>query len=163
MWSQYAGDHAGACLVFDAREIWRRLGKTVEPYQGHGWYGNKRIEYVDRRRHSPTDFSRFATPEEFRNYFDEALMERVPEHGLKFFNDLYFQKSRDWLSEHEWRFSCALWKLPKDQLDLPLSTPYGTALKAVILGDAFAFPQGVCDAMERTKEGPIPSLFQCNW
>jgi hypothetical protein len=157
------GGHAGACLVFDVREILGRLEDSVKPYRGHGWNGNRRIKYVDRRRILPTDFSRFDTPEEFRSYFDEALFERTPGYGLDFFNSLYYQKSRDWLSEHEWRFSSALWQLPEDQLNEPISASYGTALKAVILGDNFASPQGICDAIDANASSSKPALFQCSW
>lgn len=96
MWSQYAGDHAGCCLILDAEALRVRVrGSACEA----SWFGGE-VNYADRAVGGSDGLLTFS-------------LELLREHGVKavadeyiatHWNSLFFNKNTDWQSEEEFRF-----------------------------------------------------------
>lgn len=120
MWEQYAENHAGVCLVFDRErlkanveaELHRQLG--VRPY-------HRQVEYSETGAESYFHLQLGQFPDEV----DDAFVEKyIEDHN----DELFFQKTLDWQTEHEYRFATTA---PPDE---PLFVDYGDALAGVVVG-----------------------------
>jgi hypothetical protein len=122
MWEQYAEEHRGVCLVFDqdlltknvSADLHRQL--NVRPYDDP-------VEYTPRGGGGLTlDLGQIPIPvpsDYVRKYIEDNRY------------DLFFQKTLDWETEHEYRF------VTTAQPDEPLYADYGDALVGIIVGEKF--------------------------
>jgi len=96
MWAQYAGNHRGICLIFDAAKldaiINRTLGDKGKIYKGI-------VEYTDSIS-GVTEASTFSLEGDC-----EAKIETiVKKHIDQYANTMFFNKNRDWKDETEYRY-----------------------------------------------------------
>jgi Protein of unknown function (DUF2971) len=144
MWEQYAENHEGVCLVFD-REI---LGDAIDQWTSRlgfraAWHG-------------PVDYSGdgvilpIAPPVRDEERVTPAEVEQYIEQNYK---ALFFTKTLDWETEHEYRFVT----IAQGDKGGPTSFSFGAALKAVIVGERFPFWQqrGAILACEDAKALPL--------
>ena len=120
MWAQYADDHRGVCLVFDRQELMRELRDQLL-VEGAIMRGPVRYEntsalnafVIDTRRVDPAH-PRF------------AVIDQMMTHQKQ----LFLLKSKDWETEHEYRFL-----LRRDDR-APYFATVRASLRGVVLGDA---------------------------
>jgi Protein of unknown function (DUF2971) len=125
LWEQYAEKHQGVCLVFDRDRLVQHAGgaafirdRSADLYAGP-------VSYDDRGLRKPI-FDQHAVESE-PDYLDEYI---ATHHEA-----LFFRKTLDWETEHEYRF-VAVSKLEPGSCDAPsLSMDYGDALTHVIAGE----------------------------
>jgi hypothetical protein len=128
MWEQYAENHRGVCLVFDherlSSEIEAGLAEAGvdENYKGSVEYTPRGIAGAVLNFHL----------NDFKLDFDQALAE----HLRRLYRELFLLKTRDWESEHEYRFVAR--RADEDYL----SVPFGDSLRLVIVGRRFPDWQG---------------------
>jgi len=129
LWEQYAEKHAGVCLVFDR-----------EKASGSLWAAMHRLGTPMRRevRYTPCGFR--DTPAATLNLdsFDlDNLAADVARFTVDHEQDLFFAKTLDWQSEHEFRFTL----VPNEEPGLGRTgyvfVDYGASLIEVILGEKF--------------------------
>lgn len=121
MWSQYADNHRGVCLVFsksellDAADEWTR-DRKMEFFKGPVGYDNK-LEKLTKA-HSGSHA--------------ESLTDRVKRHSEGY----YFCKREDYRGEAEYRMVIYHQDLSPEET---VHIPYKKALKGIILGSEFPF------------------------
>jgi len=135
LWEQYADTHQGVCLVFDAKTLKGALRKHPGKMQlrkvRYTWIGIAESEasiLMDQRIFD--DWTR-----------EQAVLDYMKRHN----EDLFFLKSDDWKTEHEFRAVLTATNNKHVYVD------YGAALQAVVLGEQFpesqiADAQKICDA-----------------
>jgi hypothetical protein len=120
MWEQYAENHAGVCLVFDRErftanveaDLHRQL--DLHPY-------HRRVEYSETGGESYYNLPLGQFPDEVDDGFVQKYIE---DHN----DELFFQKTLDWQTEHEYRF------VTTASPDEPLYADYGDALVGIVIG-----------------------------
>ena len=119
MWSHYAEDHKGVCLVFDRKKLDLNFNSLVyeEPL---GIFGP--VEYRDG---SPMDSFSINVRKLEQRGFDEFCWDYIKGHH----KILFFQKMTDWATENEYRYLI----FREDSEDLLL--PIDGALRGVIVGE----------------------------
>jgi len=125
LWEQYAEKHQGVCLVFDRDQLAKHAGdaafirdRSADLYAGP-------VSYDDRGLRKPR-LDQHAVESE-PGYLDEYI---ATHHEA-----LFFRKTLDWETEHEYRF-VAVSKLEPTSHDAPsLSMDYGDALTHVIASE----------------------------
>lgn len=153
MWEQYASDHAGVCIAFD-RE--RTTNELLTRLTEHGSTGSGEVEYSPRG-FSDTDASTVDV-DDFREEddFNDDVARFVVAHE----QELFFRKTLDWQSEHEFRITLT----PDLGSDAEyVSVPYGGAesIRAVILGERF--PTWQIPAAKWVCERCGVPLLQLQW
>jgi hypothetical protein len=138
MWQQYAEAHRGACLVFDQAELESELT---------GQLGRLGTYYHGEVQYSPGGFyssaAKTITEPAILNPSTRArALERYVE---TYHQDFFFLKDEDWATEYEYRYVLLL---PSDEY---AHVDYGSALKAVVVGDKFLLwhwlaARTVCDS-----------------
>ena len=135
LWQQYADTHQGVCLVFDAKALKGALRK----HPGKMQFRNVRYTWAGI---AGSDASIMVDP----RIFDDSTREQAVLDYMKLHNgDLFFLKSDDWKTEHEFRVVLAA---AEDEYAF---VDYGDALRAVVLGEQFpewqvAGAQKICEA-----------------
>jgi Protein of unknown function (DUF2971) len=123
-WEQYADAHRGVCLVFDRGVLEEALTATLRDkgpvhlgpvrYTRAGIADSELWHLTDQRIFDPTSRR-------------QAVLNHVETHR----DDLFFLKSDDWSTEHEFRV------LLIDAEDEYVFAGYGEALRAVVVGEKF--------------------------
>jgi hypothetical protein len=126
MWEQYAGGHAGACLIFDCEKLESSLQSSRQP-NAHLFGGN--VTYRNRSQAPPLRDNPFIL--NFDLYKSAGLEEAVRSHVLHFWKGLYFEKSIDWSQEQEFRW--LMW----DQIHSDHVFNFADALKGIVVGPKF--------------------------
>lgn len=132
-WAQYAGDHQGACLVFDREKLVQSTDDwlTAHPPRMASDIRHGRIEYEDRQSvdvHDGWLASMSATDE-------DGVRKIAEEWRKKYAPEFYFRKSTDWLSESEYRV--LVWPSGRQQPFIPIVE----SLVGIILGSEFPSPE----------------------
>ncbi len=117
MWEQYAENHKGVCLIFDRGSLVTAMSRSVPGlvvYRGAVAYDGRGLmkPTVDRNVLKERGYARYAA-----EYIDDNN------------RSLFFTKTRDWATEHEYRFVVI------GEGDSPISINYGDSLEAVIAGE----------------------------
>jgi hypothetical protein len=124
MWDQYAEQHQGVCLLFRRRKLRRHVLQSLNA-QGLAAAYNKPVRYTaggPAERILQLDLGALA--EDVTPAFVTRFVE---DHN----DDLFFLKTRDWETEHEYRFV-----VTASDGDY-VFVEYADALEAVILGERF--------------------------
>ncbi|HEU4703698.1 MAG TPA: DUF2971 domain-containing protein [Conexibacter sp.] len=125
MWEQYAERHAGVCLVFEKAKLTKTVVASLES-QGVAAPYHRPVRYSARR------FDDALSPYlDYRTLHENSSPEAVREWVRQYHDGLFFHKTLDWETEHEYRF-VATW--PED---VYLYADIGDALDAVIVGERF--------------------------
>lgn len=131
MWSHYASNHSGVCLVFDkgrmANAINTWLDDAGSRIKATGWMFEGEVEYRDRE--DDETFLR-GVPHQFEQGFRGLRMETLS-HVDKYHQQLFFQKSLDWKYENEYRY--IFWGEGTE----PIGLPFGDALAGIVIGENF--------------------------
>ena len=143
MWEHYAEKHEGVCLMFNRERLLSNLDGRVM-YQGE-------VEYTEEGN---ADLSLNLSA-------DKADALRSPEGVAAYVEanseDLFFLKTLDWETEHEYRFVTLNTGDPQDELFLD----FGDALDAVIVGERFPTWERPA-AIDACREAHVDALT-LNW
>jgi hypothetical protein len=143
MWEQYAEAHKGVCLMFDRGRLSQRISNdlhrqlNVRPYE-------KSVEYTPRGGELTLDLAKFPTPvpaDFVRDFIEENH------------HELFFKKTLDWETEHEYRFATTA---PPGE---PLYADYGDALVGIIVGEKFPDWQRASAIESARQVGLVPQLM----
>lgn len=131
MWDQYAAGHRGACLVFDFNEAVESIDVFTHDkmLKDGNIFLPSSVHYADR----PLDATILWDEVLERDGMEEALDDM--QFMTRPLADIFVQKNTDWESETEFRVVHTDWTPSRDS---PLDTvrvPFGSALRAVILGE----------------------------
>ena len=123
MWEQYAENHAGVCLVFKRDALIRHVTESLKG-QGHAGPYNRPVDYTQRGTGAglPLNLTEIGPIDE------QWVRELVERHE----DELFFLKTTDWETEHEYRFV-----VTSDESGY-LYADYGDALEAVVIGERLA-------------------------
>jgi len=143
MWEQYAEAHKGVCLLFDrdglaesiSADLHRQL--SVRPYA-------KPVEYSPSGGELSLNLGEFPTPvpaDFVRNYIQANH------------HELFFKKTLDWETEHEYRFATTA---PPGE---PLYADYGDALVGIIVGEKFPRWQRASAIESASQVGLEPQIM----
>jgi hypothetical protein len=133
MWSQYAEDHRGACLIFDQ---WALVEGVSQAQSGtRHLLATGSVEYTD------APLSDHLPHPDNLSIEAEGFGEAVERHQSSHMRELYFQKNSDWASEREYRVIV----FPEATADDPLLWPFGNSLVAVALGERCAITIGAVE------------------
>jgi len=152
MWSHYAENHTGVCLVLDGNALFEGVNKCLSPGE-EVYCGPINYENVSSR-----DFKAYelvTTEAELESITEENLQELIRNHVRRFYDQLFLTKFLDWSSENEYRFLINNIRPGNKYLSLE------GALKKVILGSDFHpnyFPS-VTSVCERKN---IP-VYKVDW
>jgi len=135
MWEQYAEAHEGVCLVFDAKALRAAMRK------------HSRNMYLHNVRYTQTGVTgsgSFLVIDK-RIFTDSTREQAVIDYMESERRDLFFLKSEDWRTEHEFR------ALLVESDDEYAFVDYRDSLRAVVLGEKFperlrAGAQAACKA-----------------
>ena len=117
MWEQYAENHRGVCLVFDRKHLAQSIEESLTQ-SGFVAFYHQEVIYDGGRIESPLiDWNDLDEPDFFVRYIEANR------------GALFFKKTLDWETEHEYRFVAI------SQDESPLSIDYGHSLTAVIVGE----------------------------
>ena len=144
MWAQYASHHTGVCLVFDFEDLAGRIDRGYQLRDGE-YLINGPVSYIDKSLTLPMSI-RTSTLD---NIHDDVL-------ATDLINHLYLTKNRDWESEREHRFVILTWAY---ETDTPIDIPFGTALRAVVLGEACA----LCSPASGLPRLETVDFYRCTW
>jgi hypothetical protein len=147
MWDQYAEQHEGVCLLFNSARLRRNILESLSSQNLIELY-HKRVCYTsggprERMPHVDLAALKDVTP---------ALVGRfIKEHN----EELFFVKTVDWESEHEYRFVVTAPDVEFVWID------YGDALEGAIVGECFPAWQrrGAIDICQQV--GAV--IGQMNW
>jgi hypothetical protein len=153
MWEQYASNHAGVCIAFD-RE--RATNELLARLSERGSTGSGEVEYSPRG-FGDTDASTVSLAD-FRE--EDDFYDDVARFVVDHEQELFFRKTLDWQSEHEFRITLTA-DLGSDTEYV--SVPYGGAesIGAVILGERF--PTWQIPAAKWVCERCGVRLLQLQW
>lgn len=116
MWEQYADEHHGACLVFH-RDRFRAAFHALT---------DKGVPFDKDVKYSPAGISKWR-PEGPEDVEDTKV---VVDFMFKHTTELFFTKTEDWRTEHEYRALL----FPFEDNDDDCFLPFGDALEAVVVG-----------------------------
>jgi hypothetical protein len=117
MWEQYAEKHRGVCLVFDRERLADHFDRSVKN-AGIARFYRRAVAYEGAGMLKPIIPHHELDDPDFLDRYIAANAD-----------SLFFTKTRDWETEHEFRFVA----IAGD--DVSLSVEYGDALVAVIAGE----------------------------
>jgi hypothetical protein len=154
MWYQYANDHAGACLVFDWAELAESLDRARQLQDGEV-FSISPVRYADKPLSLPLSGS-------FPNVASvRAALEDLTSDGRNI-ADLFFTKNTDWQSEDEVRIMVLQWNPDGTNPFGPMDLPYGTSLKAVVLGENFSDTAWLDHAVA-VRNLPMSDVLRADW
>jgi hypothetical protein len=143
MWEQYAEAHAGVCLLFEREELTTRVRESLLA-QGLPPPYHRPVEYTPEGNASgrTLDLGTITgkvTPQLVADYIEQNH------------DDLFFLKNDDWRTEFEYRFVVTAFE------DSDVEVDYGTALRAVIVGERFPDWQlpSVIESCNEAKADPM--------
>jgi hypothetical protein len=122
MWEQYAENHQGACLVFNREKLIASITRSLQD-QGRAAPYYKKVEYTET---GTADLS-LNLGGLAGNVSDAVVQEFIEQHK----DELFFLKTLDWETEHEYRFSTT------SEDGGGLFVDYADSLEAVIVGQSF--------------------------
>jgi len=122
LWEQYAERHRGMCLVFDRERLTRCFAESALARSGSGGLYHRPVTYSDNGLRKPIVDKNALEAEP--GYFDRYI---ATHHEA-----LFFRKTLDWETEHEYRFVVV--SQTADPPCTPLSIDYGDALTHVVAG-----------------------------
>jgi hypothetical protein len=154
MWSQYAEEHSGACLVF-RRDVMVEQVDRHRPLADGDLFSCGAVTYLDTPLRIPLVMAEVAA----RGVL-EALDDLQVRRGVA--GELYFTKNTDWASEEEFRIVVVRWNLPLPELDNPLDIPFGGALRAVVVGDGY-LEANLPGLLHRMAGYPEVEIVRCSW
>lgn len=123
MWEHYAEQHAGVCLVFDRRVLAENIGSDLERQLGSRPFSGP-VEYTETGADQAPFLDLTSIPEDLSGAFVTEFIEQN-----QFL--LFFEKTLDWETEHEYRFVTTA---PADDA---LYADYGDALVGIVVGEKF--------------------------
>lgn len=132
MWDQYAGQHTGVCIEFDAGKltasVQEHFRERIEAGRGRLLQGP--VQYV--KKFSLVDSLYFAMTTDETS--DEAIKQKRDANA----EQRYLRKSIDWVSEQEYRY---VWIDADDDYDVDGDfVPISGCVKSVFLGTRFPTP-----------------------
>jgi hypothetical protein len=122
MWEQYADDHRGVCLVFERQQFEQKLDTDLAEH-----VASSEVEYTPGGI-ALSEANLLLDPAILR---DDKREQAVLDHLEKHQKELFFLKTDDWRSEHEFR------AVLSDVSDDYAFASYGDALRAVVIGEEF--------------------------
>lgn len=96
MWSQYAADHAGCCLILDAEALRGRVNDSA----GDASWFHGAVNYADRAVAGSDGILSFSLELLRERGVETVANEYIESH----WSSLFFTKNTDWQSEEEFRF-----------------------------------------------------------
>jgi hypothetical protein len=154
MWAQYAGNHTGACLIFDKDALTTRMGVALGPY-GALYHGS--VNYTNDAPPAPSPFY-----VDYRMIAATNVATAVSAHLASHAGWLFLTKLRDWADEREYRF------VIHSTNEASVLVPFGAELVGVCVGWKFhevytPALTGLCaklavPALKADWENGIPSL-----
>lgn len=127
MWSQYAENHKGVCLVFDRSVI---VEEVKNKYEKSVIFENE-IHYIDHNNYVNTNPSDpYMIPLE--TLLEEGISKYMRKHILKYKDELFFKKHYNWRDEKEYRV--VVFNSEKEKDDL---ISIENSLEGIILGEDF--------------------------
>jgi hypothetical protein len=130
MWAQYAENHSGVCLVFDRV----RLDEAIRASFGNRAVFSGSVAYRNRPR-APE----IGVPNAFILDYDairaHGLEKAIENHLACFYKELFFEKSKDWADEREYRWLVRT----ADIRDLYVSLKH--SMVGVVVGDRCSVDQ----------------------
>jgi hypothetical protein len=123
LWEQYAGNHAGVCLVLSKDALLEAAQKATE---AHGVLEHRSVAYRDGQ------ITIEASGVDLQTIHQRGMDVVLTEHLDRHVRELFFTKLEDWASEVEYRFVIR-WEAEEE-----LFVDVEDALKGVIAGHAVA-------------------------
>jgi hypothetical protein len=146
LWEQYAGNHAGVCLVLDKAALQEAVkGSTA----AHGVLEQGPVAYRDR----PITIE--ASGVDLREVSERGHDDVLNEHLDRHVRELFFTKLEDWASEVEYRF-LTRWEAAEE-----LHVDVRPALKGVIAGHAVS--REYAPSLEALCEPHEIGVFKITW
>jgi hypothetical protein len=100
MWAQYAGNHEGACLVIDKKELEKRIKNDVANFQqGSVQYKGAFSPYFIGKKDADSIFTKIKNEAN-----GQMVLVKLMETNSAFIRHNYFTKQKDWESEREYRY-----------------------------------------------------------
>jgi hypothetical protein len=129
MWEQYASNHAGICIAFD-RE--RALGHIKANLHEMGVVSSGEVVYTARGFRGTS-----ASTLMLDQFSEDRIAADVASFVVRHDHDLFFTKTLDWQSEHEFRVTL-MTNVEREEAEF-VHVPFGDAasVRAVILGEQF--------------------------
>ena len=127
MWSQYAANHTGVCLVFDRKILTRHLQTSLNA-SGDLYLGD--VDYTN----DPLDDG-FSFSFDYDEYLKVGLEHAARIHVARHYRRFFFHKAKDWSAEMEYRY---VFHGPGAS---PLFIDFSDCLVGIILGDAFPYSE----------------------
>lgn len=150
MWEQYGDNHRGVCLAFDRRALIE--GEFRRALQEIGGTNIGEVDYTAGG--FAADPARVLADIPDDENASRAIFEHLETHNAAF----WFLKLLDWETEYEFRI--VLMPGPVIGED-PVFVPFGSCLKAVILGERFEQAR-IADAAELAERLRVP-LVRLEW
>jgi len=126
MWAQYADCHSGVCLIFNRKELNRRI---VHAIGSNGEVFSGRVIYKNRPRAKRLD-----ALDAFTLDWDAIRLKgfelATRQHFSLFYRELFLQKASDWADEREFR-----WLVHTNESG-DWFLEFGDSLRGVLIGDA---------------------------
>jgi hypothetical protein len=154
LWAHYAGNHSGVCMVLDTTEVMSAIGNLPPRDRRYTFVG--RVEYVD----GPLDIALHDKVDD-ETSLDEAIEKLLDAKGT--IEHLHLTKNRDWSYEAEVRMAVVHADAHPDDLHSPLYVPLGSALKAVILGEAHPSPAMTAAGVKHLLQDDPPEIYSIGW
>jgi hypothetical protein len=125
MWDRYGASQSGVCLAFDANTI---VEEFLDSARRFGVVNCHPVDYGDDLATDGPTVLRIGSLDDdnYADVFTNYVMANESE--------LFFTKLLEWEGEFEYRFLMAT----TDSADSPVDVPFGSALRAIILGERFA-------------------------
>ena len=126
MWSQYAENHKGACLVFDRSELRTHLKASISSDTD---LFEATVRYQNRSQGPSLENNPFIL--NYDSLKSIGAEQTLLAHVERYRKELFFEKATDWSHESEYRF--LIWDRGHDAHIVP----FGSALKGIVLGESF--------------------------
>lgn len=149
MWSQYAKNHTGVCLVFDGHKLASAISKQhSKKVIKHG-----PVKYSDGLYPSQNDFKKLVVASLPQEKNTDALHTAAQRYIKRNYKYLFLRKYSDWRDESEYR-----WIIHSPNKEVEFVT-IRDSISAVILGESFShvyYPavKDICKKL-RIPAGPI--------
>jgi len=121
MWAQYGGNHSGLCFVFDGEKLNGEIENRFRDQKYKTHHGFVRYDYEKSVRGLP--------PSPDLEINDSDAGNRLRHYQDKYYADYFLYKSREWQSEHEFR-----WLVHSKDRNEEMKIPIENSIKAVVVG-----------------------------
>lgn len=151
MWSQYADEHKGVCIVFNKKSLHKSI---LKKFGSKGLYFGP-VKYLKTVTGPNSDAYHI-------QYLDDILKNGTPNviepHIDKYNKELFFTKHIDWQDEWEYRW------IFRSKDDTPILISIADCIKAVIVGnECTAKDTGKIVSICATLGIPVTKLLQHGW